>query len=339
MPHSKPAATSRASSLKRLSEVMLPFQMMVPSRRNRTLRAPGDDPVEHVAPGDAPDPGDLEDLAHLGVAGDDLFDIGLQQAEHGVLDVLEHLVDDLVGPDLDALGLGQVAGLAVGPDVEADDRGAGGRGQLDVVLGDAADGPVHEDDLHLVALQLAQRLGERLERAGHVGLEDDVEGGRLALLDLLEDVLEPDAALDGRGVLGPVADAGVLAAGLADPAGGLVVGGDHEVVAGVGHLGQAEDLDRRARPGLLDLVALVVDERPDPAPRRTGDHRVAHLEVAPLHEHAWPPGPGRRRGWPRAPRRRPDRRGWPAGPRARRRAGRSRAGRRCRGSGGRRSPP
>ena len=37
MPHSKPACTSRTSSLKRRSELTAPFQMIVPSRRKRTL--------------------------------------------------------------------------------------------------------------------------------------------------------------------------------------------------------------------------------------------------------------------------------------------------------------
>src|SRR5579859_6719302 len=37
MPHSKPACTSRTSSLNRLSEVMAPFQMITPSRRKRTF--------------------------------------------------------------------------------------------------------------------------------------------------------------------------------------------------------------------------------------------------------------------------------------------------------------
>ena len=114
----------------------------------------------HVAAGDGADPGDPEDLADLGVAGDDLFELGGEHADHGLLDVLEQLVDDLVGADLDVLGVGQLAGLAVGADVEADDRGVGGGGQLDVVLGDAADGPVDEGQLHLVALELAQALGD-----------------------------------------------------------------------------------------------------------------------------------------------------------------------------------
>ena len=37
IPHSKPAWTSRASSLKRRNEVIVPFQMMTPSRRKRTF--------------------------------------------------------------------------------------------------------------------------------------------------------------------------------------------------------------------------------------------------------------------------------------------------------------
>src|SRR4051794_15550478 len=37
IPHSKPSRTSRASSLKRLRDWMLPFQMMTPSRRKRTF--------------------------------------------------------------------------------------------------------------------------------------------------------------------------------------------------------------------------------------------------------------------------------------------------------------
>jgi hypothetical protein len=45
---------------------------------------------------------------------DDLFELGGEQADHGLLDVLEHLVDDLVGPDLDVLGVGQLRALRSG---------------------------------------------------------------------------------------------------------------------------------------------------------------------------------------------------------------------------------
>ena len=110
MPHSKPAWTSRTSSLKRRSEVMAPFQMMTPSRRKRTLEPRVMTPLLHVAPGDGTDPRDAEDLPDLGLAGDDLLVLRGEHADHGALDVLEELVDDLVGTDLDVLGLGQLPG-------------------------------------------------------------------------------------------------------------------------------------------------------------------------------------------------------------------------------------
>ena len=49
----------------------------------------------------APTRGHPEDLADLGLAGDDLFEHRGEHAEHGGLEVLEQLVDDLVGADLD----------------------------------------------------------------------------------------------------------------------------------------------------------------------------------------------------------------------------------------------
>ena len=152
------------------------------------------------------------------------------------------------------------------------------------MLGDATDGAVHERELHLVALELAEALGERLERAGGVGLEHDVERGDLAALDLLEDVLEAGAAGDAGGLAAEVGDAVPVLAGLGDGLGRLLVGGDHEGVAGVGHVVEAEDLHGHRRPGLLDLLAVVVDEGPDPAPGRTGHERLADLERAALHE-------------------------------------------------------
>ena len=123
MPHSKPACD--------LADVVLE----APQRLDRALPddralaeeahlgAAGDRAAEHVAAGDAADAGHAEDLADLGLAGDDLLELGSEHADHGVLDVLEHLVDDLVGPDLDVFGVGELASLAVGPHVEADDRG------------------------------------------------------------------------------------------------------------------------------------------------------------------------------------------------------------------------
>ena len=108
--------------------------------------------------------------------------------------------------------------------------------------------------------------------------------GLLARLDLAEQVLELRAGLD-PGVLTEVLGLQPLLAGLADGAGGLLVGCGAELVAGLGNGRQAEHLDRRRRTSGLDLLALVVDHRPDLAPRGTGHDRVADLEFALVDEH------------------------------------------------------
>jgi hypothetical protein len=86
-----------------------------------------------------PDLRDLEDLAHLGVAQDLLAQLGREQALGGLLEVVGDVVDDLVRADLDALLLGERAGLARRDDVEPDDDRLGRLGQDHVALGDAAD--------------------------------------------------------------------------------------------------------------------------------------------------------------------------------------------------------
>ena len=102
-------------------------------------------------------------------------------------------------------------------------------------------------------------------------------------LDLVEDVLELDAGLDprsrraGRGPDGgtrgprrrcePCFSSG--AARNSSPASGT---------------DETEHLDRGRRTGDLDLLALVVDHRPDTAPRGAGHDRVADLELALVDE-------------------------------------------------------
>ena len=61
---------------------------------------------------------------------------------------------------------------------------------------------------------------------------------------------------------------------------------DHgQQVAGLRHAVQAQDLDRRRRPGRLDRLAAIVEQRAGTAPLGTGDDEVADLERAALHQH------------------------------------------------------
>src|SRR6056297_1443407 len=178
------------------TDVALPDDRAVAQEAH--LRTAGDHTGSHVATGDRADLRHTEDLAHLGFTGDLLFELGLEHADDGLLDVLEELVDDLVGTNLHFFLLGELSGLAVGTHVEADDRRVRGVRQGDVVLGDPTDRSMDEADVDLVAFESSQRLGDSFEGPLHVGLEDQVHRGPLTGLDLSEDVLELRAGLDPR---------------------------------------------------------------------------------------------------------------------------------------------
>src|SRR5580698_713103 len=77
------------------------------------LRPTGEYPVAHVATCHSTHSRDPEDLADLGLAGDDLLEFRSEHSEHGCLDVLEELVDDLVGADLHVSVGRHLAGPAV----------------------------------------------------------------------------------------------------------------------------------------------------------------------------------------------------------------------------------
>ncbi len=137
---------------------------------------------------------------------------------------------------------------------------------------------MHEAELDVVALELAQALGHRFERAAHVRLQDEVQGGGLAALDLLEEVLELRPTERG-GRRGHVAgDPVPVGAGLADGPGLGELGGHPELVAGLRRLGKAEHLHRRRGRCLFDVLAVVVDQGLHLPPCGAGHDRVADSE-------------------------------------------------------------
>ena len=93
----------------------------------------GIDALGDVAAGDDAELRDLERVAHLGAAAGDFLQRRVEQALHGLLDLVGDVVDDRVEADLDADLLGLLGGLLLGPHVEADDDRAGRRGEQHVV--------------------------------------------------------------------------------------------------------------------------------------------------------------------------------------------------------------
>ena len=155
-------------------------------------------------------------------------------------------------------------------------------GEVDVGLGDRTDTAVDDPEADLLAhVDLGQRVLERLDRAGHVALQDQVELLALALLhrghEVLEGTTHAALGLHGR----PLARLALLRDLTRHP----VVVDDDEVLAGAGNRGETEHHRGTRRVGLLDVVAVLVEHGPDPAVGRTGHDRVADPQRAALDQH------------------------------------------------------
>ena len=100
-------------------------------------------------------------------------------------------------------------------------------------------------------------------------------------LEHLVQVLQGDP--DGR-ALGEVGVALTRGALLGDLTGRTVLVDDEEVVAGARDVGETEDQDGGRRTRFLDVVAVVVEHRPDTAVRVADDHRVADPQRAALDQ-------------------------------------------------------
>ena len=160
--------------------------------------------------------------------------------------------------------------------------GVGRRGEVDVGLRDAADAGAHDVDLDVGLRQLGDLVLERLQRAGDVGLEHEVELHHLAVARLVEDALQRALAAAAAGLLLELEAGGALAG---ERAGAAVVLDHAHELAGLGHGVEAEHLDGLGRAGLLDAVAHVVVHGAHAAPVGAGHHRVADVHGPALHEH------------------------------------------------------
>src|SRR4051794_2547766 len=146
------------------------------------------------AAGDAADLGGFEGLFDQRLADRLLDRHRVEQALHRVAQVFGDFVDDRVGADVDTLARGGAFGVQQRPHVEADDDRVGGRGEHHVGLVDATGLRVDDVDRDPFLRHLRKLVLERLQGAGDIGLEDDVELLDFALLGAGEDLVEADLA-------------------------------------------------------------------------------------------------------------------------------------------------
>src|SRR6478609_7769275 len=242
--------------------------------------APDDTTGDHAAR-DVADLGAAEDRADLRLTQGRLLELRLEHALERRLDLLDGVVDHRVVADLHTLALGQLRRLALRADVEADDDRVGGRGQVDVGLGERTDTAVDDAQRRLVAdVDLGQRVLEGLDRTGDVALQDQVELLALTLLHRSHEVFQAAThatlGLHGRTL--------TRLALLGDLTGHAVVLDHDEVLARTRDTGQTEHHRGTRRVGVLDVLAVLVEHRPHTAVRRTGHDRVADTEGSALDE-------------------------------------------------------
>ena len=131
-------------------------------------------------------------------------------------------------------------------------------------------------------LDLGELADDRLERALHVALDDDVELLDAALAHAGEEVIQGDALLRAPREL---LRAHALGTQPCEMAGLALVLDDARVLARGRRLVEAEDLDGRAGARFLDLLAAIVVERPHLPPRVAGDDAVPDPEGSARNEH------------------------------------------------------
>ncbi len=115
-----------------------------------------------------------------------------QHAGHGGFDVVDGVINDPVGADIDFFVVRGLAGVGVGPDIEADDQSVGGRSQHDIGFVDGADAGMDDVDTDFFVLEVFQRLAQGFDGALNIGFDNDVEIFDLAFLNLFEQIFQGD---------------------------------------------------------------------------------------------------------------------------------------------------
>src|SRR6185503_3721079 len=154
--------------------------------------------VDHQAARHRPELARAEHLAHLGEADDLLLDLRREHAGEGRADVVNCLVNDAVVANLDILVAHRVAGRSVGTNVERNYARPRSRGEHDVGLREAANTARNHFDGDFRGRELRERLAQRLRRALHVRLDQQVDRALGILAELGKRVLRLHARLAGE---------------------------------------------------------------------------------------------------------------------------------------------
>src|SRR5438094_4284441 len=132
-----------------------------------------DDATAYGAPSDGADARDLEHLAYLGFAENDLTLLGPQESLERRPHVVHRLVNDAIEANVDTLALGSRSRVVVRSNVEAENDRTRSLREQNIAFGDRANATMDDIDVDLAGRELHERVGERFGRSALVGLEQD----------------------------------------------------------------------------------------------------------------------------------------------------------------------
>src|SRR5690606_25687253 len=102
------------------------------------------------------------------------------QTSHGLLNIVEQVVNHAVVAHVDAAVFDQFLGSVVGAHVETKHHGTGSNRQADVSFGDAAHARGDDVHFHFFRAQFLQRSHDGFQRTTYVSFHHHVEVGHLA---------------------------------------------------------------------------------------------------------------------------------------------------------------
>src|SRR6056297_3179089 len=116
---------------------------------------------------------DVKDFPDFSVAEEDFPKGWIKHAGHGLLHIINEIVNDIVVTDLDTITVRCGLRLHVGTYVEADHNRIRGGSKRNIRFRDATNGRMHESRLNLVGRQLAKRAGDGFDRTLHIAFNDE----------------------------------------------------------------------------------------------------------------------------------------------------------------------
>ena len=245
--------------------------------QNTRARRPSNPAIGHEATGDDAS-AQLEYLFHLGVSNDGFAQFRIQQAGHGVFDLVEQFINNAVKLDLHAFAFCGRNRHGLDLHVEADDHCVGCTRQQNVRFRNRSDGRMNNFQIDFFALDLLQRVDDCFDGTLRVGFQNDPQpffasGG-------FKQGLESGALRHEK-----LVRALCLKSLVAQLLGGALRFHNEEFVARIRQSGKPENLHRCRRRDLLDGFTPVVEEGFYLSAVVAANKWVADLQCPHLHDY------------------------------------------------------